>query len=133
MARCLTAFAGTGLGQRIHFSPNGENLGGGAVVYDGSSPVTAMIPYEGGVPTAFANAGGNGHRIWFSPNGRGLGDGELRYDGSSPVTAMAPYGSGVLVAFSNAGGNGHRIGSALTEEALAAVGLSTTAALRSRL
>ena len=88
MARASTASAGTGL-HRIYFSPNGENLGGGAVVYDGSSPVTAMIPHEGGVLTAFANAGGNGHRIWFSPNGRGLGDGELRYD-EPPVTAMAP-------------------------------------------
>ena len=105
----LTAFAGTGRGHRIHFSPNGENLGGGPIVYDGSSPVTAMIPYENGVLTAFSNAGGNGHRIWFSPNGQGLGGGELRYDGSSPVTAMAPHAGGVLVAFSNAGGNGHRI------------------------
>src|SRR5262245_7733472 len=59
----LTAFAGTGLGHRIHFSPNGESLGGGPIVYDGSSPVRAMIPYEGGVLTAFSNAGGPGHRI----------------------------------------------------------------------
>jgi Domain of unknown function (DUF4157) len=105
----LTAFAGTGLGHRIHFSPNGENLGGGPVVYDGSSPVTAMIPYGGGVLTAFSNAGGNGHRIWFSPNGRGLGGGQLVYDGSSPVTAMISYKSGVLTAFTRAGPNGNRI------------------------
>lgn len=106
----LTAFRNAGPhGHRIHWSGNGESLGGGPIRYDGSSPVTAMAPFERGVLTAFSNAGGHGHRIWYSPDGTNLGGGELRYDGSSPVKAMIPYGGGVLVAFSNAGGNGHRI------------------------
>ena len=126
----LTAFAGAGLGYRIHWSPDGKNLGGGPIRYDGTSPVTAMIPYAGGVLTAFRAAGGNGNRIWFSPNGERLSSGELRYDGSSPVTAMIPFEGGVLAAFSNAGGAGHRIWFSANENVSAAASFATTAALR---
>jgi hypothetical protein len=106
----LTAFSGTGLGHRIHWSRNGENLGGGPIVYDGSSRVTAMISYNGGVLTAFSGPqAGLGNRIHWSPNGQNLGGGPIVYDGSSPVTAMIPYNGGVLTAFTRAGPNGHRI------------------------
>ena len=84
----------------------GENLGcgAGAVNYEGSSRVLAMIPYQGGVLTAFANAGAPGqYRIHWSSNGQSLGEGPIRYQGSSPVTAMIPYQGGVLTAFANAG------------------------------
>src|ERR1700722_15339239 len=44
---------------RVHFSPDGKNLGSGEIRYEGISPVTAMIPYSGGELTAFTNAGGD--------------------------------------------------------------------------
>lgn len=94
---------------RIFWRPDGQNLGDPSIpAYMGSSPVVAMIRYQGGVLAAFSNAG-NGYRIHWSPDGENLGAGEIRYDGSSPVTAMIEYQGGVLVAFSNAGGNGNQI------------------------
>jgi hypothetical protein len=106
----LVAFSNAGgNGYRIWFSPNGRGLGGGQLLYDGSSPVTAMIPYKGGVLTAFTRAGPNGNRIHWSPNGQNLGGGPIMYDGGSPVVAMIPYGEGVLTAFTNAGPNKNRI------------------------
>jgi hypothetical protein len=106
----LVAFSNAGgNGYRVWFSPNGKGLGGGQLVYDGSSPVTAMIPYKGGVLTAFTNAGPNGNRIHWSPNGQNVGGGPIVYDGGSPVVAMIPYGDGVLTAFTNAGPNKNRI------------------------
>jgi hypothetical protein len=42
VAGVLTAFTNTPGGNRIHWSPDGENLGGGPIKYQGSSPVTAM-------------------------------------------------------------------------------------------
>jgi hypothetical protein len=63
----LTAFTQTPGGNRIHWSPDGNNLGGGQVVYEGSSPVTAMIAYNGGVLTAFTQTPG-GNRIHWSPD-----------------------------------------------------------------
>jgi hypothetical protein len=67
------------------------------------SPVTAMIPYKGGVLAAFSNVGldPNKYRIQFSADGTKIGEGEIRYDGGSPVTAMIPYKGGMLAAFSN--------------------------------
>jgi hypothetical protein len=65
----ITAFSGGG----IHFSPDGQNLGGGGSttrVYDGRQTVVAMMPYAGGVITAFS-----GGRIYFSPDGQNLGGG----------------------------------------------------------
>jgi hypothetical protein len=108
----LTAFSNVGSDSqlcRVHFSPDGTALGGRFPLYEGASPVSAMMPYGGGMLVAFRNAGGNGNRIWFSPDENHLGGGELWYDGTSPVTAMIPYGGGILVAFSRAGGNGYRI------------------------
>ena len=87
----LVAYSNAGgNGYQIWFSPNGRGLGGGQLVYDGSSPVTAIIPYKGGVLTAFTNAGPNGNRIHWSPNGQNLGGGPIMYDGGSPVVAMIP-------------------------------------------
>ena len=94
---------------RIHSSGDGNDLGGGPIHYEGSSPITTMIEYNGGVLTAFSNAGPQGHRVHWSPNGEDLGGGPIRYDGVSPVTAMVAYGGGVLTAFSNAGPQGHRV------------------------
>lgn len=86
----------------IHWSPDGNNLGGGPVVYGGCSPVTAMLPYAGGVLTAFSNVGCNPNlnHIHWSPDGSNLGGGSIRYEGCSPVTAMTPYSGGVLTGFS---------------------------------
>ena len=56
----LTAFRNAGqYGYRIHWSPDGLNLGGGnaAPYYDGSTPVTALLAYNGGVFTAFLGRG----------------------------------------------------------------------------
>jgi hypothetical protein len=103
----------------IHWRAEGENLGGGdpAPFYQGHSPVTAMIAHNGGVLTAFANAGPQGYRIHWSSNGRDLGGGTPRYEGISPVTELVSYpgGShfdqGIFAAFSNAHGEAgrHRI------------------------
>ena len=72
-----------------------------------------MLPYDGGVLTAFANASGNPqlHRVHWSPSGMDLGDGPVRYEGGSPITAMTVYNGGVLTAFSNVSGNPNRIAS----------------------
>jgi hypothetical protein len=113
----LTAFRNAGPnGNRIHWSPNwdpahseGQNLGNGPIVYDGSSPVTAMIPFQRGVLTAFTYAGPNGNRIHWSPDGKNLGGGSIVYDGGSPVTAMIPFRNGIFAAFTRAGQNGNRI------------------------
>jgi hypothetical protein len=104
----LTAFSNAGHGYRVHWSPDGKNLGSGPIVYDGVSPVVEMLPYNGGVLTAFAQAGPNGYRIHWSPDGMDLGGGPIVYDGSSPVVQMLPYNGGVLTAFANAG-SGYRI------------------------
>jgi hypothetical protein len=96
----LTAFTRAGSnGNRIHWSPNGQNLGGGPMVYDGGSPVVAMTPYGDGVLTAFTNAGPNKDRIHWSSDGQNLGGGEIRYDGSTVVRAMLAYNRGVFTAF----------------------------------
>jgi hypothetical protein len=69
---------------RIFWSPSGTNLGSPAIrAYVGSSGITAMTAYDGGVLTAFAGTG-LGYRIHFSPNGENLGGGPIVYDGSSP-------------------------------------------------
>jgi hypothetical protein len=78
-------------------------LEAGELRYDGSSPVTAMIPYREGVLVAFTHAGGNGNRIWYSPDGKNLGGGELRYDGGTLVRAMLAYKDGVFTAFQGKG------------------------------
>jgi Ca2+-binding RTX toxin-like protein len=105
----LTAFTnveGIASKNRIHWSPDDNNLGSGPIVYEGISPVTAMIPYNGGVLTAFTNVEGipSKNRIHWSPDGNHLGSGEIRYEGVSPVTAMTPYAGGVLTAFTNVAG-----------------------------
>jgi hypothetical protein len=92
---------------RVHWSPDGRQMGSGRPLYEGSSPVTAMIAYQGGVLTAFTRTPG-GNRIHWSANGESLGSGPIRYEGSSPVTAMIGYRNGVLTAFANAPG-GNRI------------------------
>jgi len=82
-------------------------------VYEGGSPVTAMVEFDGGVLTAFTNCGGKPDccRVHFSTDGKKLGEGEVRYEGASPVTAMTVYKGGVLTAFSNCEGKAglHRI------------------------
>jgi hypothetical protein len=101
----LTAFSsGTAPGQNnVQFSPDGSNLAGGSTVYAGCSPAQVMIPFAGGVLTAFQNIGCNTNtwRIHFSPDGNNLGSGSIRYEGCSPVKAMIPYSGGVLTAFDN--------------------------------
>lgn len=105
----MAAFSNAGgNGHRIWFSPDGTHLGAGQLVYDGSSPILAMLPYHNGLLTAFSNTG-NGFRVHWSPDGVSPGSGPVVYDGSSPVKAMVQYQDGVLVAFSNAGPNGHRV------------------------
>src|SRR5437764_1301289 len=80
---------------RIYWSATGRNLGlGNDIRYFGGSPITAMVLHNGGVLTAFTNAGPNGYRVHWSPNGQNLGSGPPVYDGSSPVTAMIPYKGG---------------------------------------
>src|SRR5206468_4170325 len=90
---------------RIHYSSSGE-LGVGYIVYDGSSGVRAIIEYNGGVLTAFANCGPPNPQpacVHWSSNGQNLGGGSRVYAGSSPVTAMIAYNGGVLTAFANCG------------------------------
>jgi len=92
----LTAFsnvAGKGRFYRVHWSPDGKGLGKGPIVYEGVSPVTAMIAYGGGVLTAFTRCEGKPNlcRIHWSPAGKGLGKGPIRYEGVSPVTAACSY------------------------------------------
>ena len=90
---------------RIHFSTTGE-LGVGDIKYDGSSSVTHMIEYQGGVLTAFANCGPPNPQpacVHWSQNGQGLGEEPRAYVGTSPVTAMVAYNGGVLTAFANCG------------------------------
>jgi len=105
----LTAFSNAAQNQnlyRVHWSPDGKNLGAGPIRYEGFSRITAMIPYKDGVLTAFANAGGaNNYRVHWSPDGNDLGSGAIRYEGHSAVIAMMPYAGGVLTAFGNAGGS----------------------------
>jgi hypothetical protein len=57
----------------VLFSPDGRQLfyGNSADFYSGSPNVTAMIPWDGGVLTAFALGGNNGHAYW-SPDGKHL-------------------------------------------------------------
>ena len=59
--------------------------------------MTAMIPFNGGVLTAFSNASGNPtlHRIHWSQDGSNPGGGPVVYEGVSPVTAMVPHAGGV--------------------------------------
>lgn len=77
------------------------------VRYEGVSPITAMIPYQGGFLTAFTNVEGKPYlnRVHWSTDGMNLGSGRIVYEGVSPVTAMVPYKGGVLTAFTNVGGN----------------------------
>lgn len=70
-----------------------------------------MLPYQGGVLTAFRNAGPNGYRVHWSPDGKNLGP--LAYDGTSPVVQMTSYKGEVLTGFSNAGPSGRRIHSSI--------------------
>jgi hypothetical protein len=108
----LTAFSrasGNPTLYRVHLSPNGFELGSGNVLYEGSSPVNAMISHSLGVLTAFRNIGPIGNRIYLSKDGQRLDTGQIVYDGSSPVRAMLSYQGGVLTAFTNAGANGNRI------------------------
>jgi hypothetical protein len=97
---------------RIIWSANGADLMNGAQVYEGSSPITAMIAYRGGMLTAFARAGAPGqHRIhWTPPHPAGpasmrLGEGPVVYQGDSGVVAMTTFLSvgerwpGVFTAF----------------------------------
>jgi hypothetical protein len=50
-----------------------------------------MIPFDGGVLSAFARCDGTPgkYRVHFSPDGKDLGGGERRYEGISPVTSMS--------------------------------------------
>ena len=111
-----TAFSHAGpAGHRIHWSPNGYNLGlhsPNTTFYDGSSPVIQMVQYGGEIYTAFSHAGPHGYRIHRSTNGRDLGRHSASttvYDGSSPVVQMLPARGGIYTAFSHAGPLGHRI------------------------
>jgi hypothetical protein len=63
--------------------------------------VVSMIPYAGGVVTAFVNK-----QIYFSADGRHLGGSQTRttrrvYGGDQSVVKMIPYGSGVITAFAD--------------------------------
>jgi hypothetical protein len=98
------------LRDRVHWSSDGGSLGTGPIRYEGVSPVIAMLPYNGGVLTAFSNCEGNPrlHRIHWSSGGNNLGGPDpstIRYQGFSPVTAMIAYHGGVLTGFSNCEGN----------------------------
>lgn len=78
------------------------------IVYEGNSPITAMIPYKEGVLTALTNVENKGNlsRIHWSKDGRNLGNAAYSpvvYEGNSPVTALLPYKNGVIVAMYNVG------------------------------
>src|SRR5262249_53534609 len=74
-------------------NPPTATLGTGPIMYEGTSQISAMIPYNGGVLTAFTDLGFGIHtlnRIRWSPDGTNLGTGAIVYEGISPVTAMIP-------------------------------------------
>ena len=91
-----------------------DRSGDGPVVYDGISPVTAILPFGNGVLVAFSNSGGNpnSHGIVWNPNWTpadiDLGQGVNVYSGISPVKALLAYNGGILAAFSNVAGNPDR-------------------------
>jgi hypothetical protein len=98
---------------RIYWSPSGRNLGdennGSPIVYEGDSPVTAMLPYKNGVLVALTNVGNksNWNQIDFYDNWDITKPGKLQTggrkvdDGESQVTAMISYKNGILVAMNN--------------------------------
>lgn len=117
----LTALAtSNGAHFEVRWSPDGHNLGEGKVVDSGSSPITAMTPYDNGVLTAYENVEGRNDlsRLhWSQPvnvphNGDGchanLGGGDKCYEGTSPILSLAHYNGGFLASFANAGGNSER-------------------------
>ena len=89
---------------RIHWSSDGNNLGGGPIHYDGCSPVTTMTPYKSGVLSGFTNVeckGREHNRIHWSPDGKDLGKHSPTttwYSGVCEIQAILPYKGGVLVA-----------------------------------
>src|SRR5262249_13143558 len=104
----LTAFSQAGGPNlyRVHWSADGTQLGSSWPLYEGATRVVAMIPYQDGVLTAFANS-----NVHWSPDGFNLGSGPSRSPGTTPIVAMIPYRDralnidGVLTAFAN--GNVH--------------------------
>jgi hypothetical protein len=107
----LTAFRNTGAGYRIHWSPNGSDLGHhsqSTTVYDGTSAVIQMMEYGGKVYTAFQR-GPNNYVIHRSDDHTNLGGGAIVYEGYSPVIQMLATSRGIYTAFANAGPNGYRI------------------------
>ena len=102
----LTAFSNCGppnpQAACVHWSQDGQNLGGGPRVYAGSSPVTAMIAFNAGVLTAFSNCGPPNPQaacVHWSQDGQNLGGGPRAYAGSSFVASILPLGAGILTAF----------------------------------
>lgn len=78
-----------------------ENIEKGEEVYRGKSRVLAILPYRGGVLTAFSHFGRMGFGVVYSSSGDKLDVGERRYEGVATITAMCPYKGGVLTAFGN--------------------------------
>ena len=90
----------------VHWSEDGQHLGSGPRVYEGGSPVSAMVAYKGGVLTAFAICGPPNpvpYCVHWSEDGQHLGSGPRVYAGYSAVTAMVAYKGGVLTAFADWG------------------------------
>jgi hypothetical protein len=68
--------------------------------YEGNQSVLAMMPYKGGMLTAFSSGW-----VYYTPNAQSmLGDGTniiRRYTGNQTVVSMIPYRDGVITAFSS--------------------------------
>jgi hypothetical protein len=74
-----------------------QNLASAQVVYTGTSMVTAMVPYNSGIMTAFDDG-----TVYYSPDGTNLkgGGSTVQVYGPGPLAvSLVAYGSGVITAF----------------------------------
>ena len=90
----------------VQRSEDGKNLGSGGAIeyYAGRSRVNWMLPYRGGVLTAFTR-GENDYVVHRSEDGKNLGGGDAAkyYAGTAFVGEMIEFNGGVLTHFGSAG------------------------------
>jgi hypothetical protein len=80
----------------LRFSPDGDDLAAGPIVYEGTATVTAMVPFAAGILTVFTHVLDDQgspilNRVQFSADGDSLTSGPIVYEGTAPVTAIAPF------------------------------------------